>query len=172
MPKEIWKELPGFNGDYLVSSHGRVKSFKKNNPIILKTAVCKKGYQFVGLCLDGKCKSYKTSRLVALNFLKNPKPELEVNHKDHDKKNNHFSNLEFVNCRENHSHRLSKIKGRKFPPGVWLARSGRFCSRIYDGGEEFHLGTFDTVELAYGAYKNYQKKNKLKNKYLKEAALL
>lgn len=35
---EIWKEVPDYDGKYLVSSLGRVKSIKKEKFIILKPA--------------------------------------------------------------------------------------------------------------------------------------
>ena len=41
--KEIWKDIQGYEGMYQVSSHGRVKSFKKNKVKILKPQMHYKG---------------------------------------------------------------------------------------------------------------------------------
>ena len=56
---EIWKEIEGYGGSYLVSSLGRVKSFKHNKKDgrILKGAPESNGYLMVSLYLDGKRKT-------------------------------------------------------------------------------------------------------------------
>lgn len=63
----------------------------------------KDGYLLVGLSKDGKRKKFFVHRLVAITYLDNPTKygKLEINHKDFNRKNNHFSNLEWVTHKEN-----------------------------------------------------------------------
>lgn len=110
--KEIWKDIEGFNGDYQVSSWGRVKSCErvvmrrdgKPYPIrerILQGIKHKKGYIQVGLYKDGKLTIEKVHRLVAIAFLDNPHGYPEVNHRDEDKTNNRVDNLEYCTQKYN-----------------------------------------------------------------------
>jgi hypothetical protein len=60
---------------------------------------------------------------------------------------NHPMNLQLVTHRLN----LTKDLKRELPTGVYSA-SKRFEAKIRVGGKRFHLGTFDTPELAGAAY--------------------
>jgi hypothetical protein len=62
------------------------------------------GYLRVSMNLTGKQKEYFVHRLVATHFVENPNKLLVVNHKDGNKRNNHFSNLEWVTSSENNKH--------------------------------------------------------------------
>ena len=106
MEQEIWKEIKGFDGNYSVSSEGRVRSNGllkgKNSKVrILKTELSKKGYLRVGLTKDGKQKKYLVHRLVAIAFLDNPKNLPDVNHKNECKTDNRLINLEWMSRRDN-----------------------------------------------------------------------
>lgn len=63
-----------------------------------------RGYQILGIMVDGKRKMIAVHRLVALGFVPNPEDLPEVNHKDGDKTNNHFSNLEWCSRGANIQH--------------------------------------------------------------------
>lgn len=111
--KEIWKDIKDYEGVYQVSNLGRVKSlsrFHNNNSggylskeRILKQNI-KRGYLTVGLCKEGKTKTYSVHRLVAIAFIVNPHNKKTVNHIDGNKTNNLVSNLEWCTYSENQQH--------------------------------------------------------------------
>ena len=59
------------------------------------------GYAAVTLWIDGVSEKFKVHRLVAEVFLGPAAPDMTVNHKDHDKRNNHVNNLEWVTQSDN-----------------------------------------------------------------------
>ena len=103
--EEIWKAVADSNGEYHISNHGRVKSFKFGKERILKPAIQSKGYQFIFICQKKtKPKLSTIHKLVAMAFIPNPNDKPQVNHKDGNKLNNHIDNLEWVTKRENIQH--------------------------------------------------------------------
>ena len=105
---EIFKELNGYEGCYEISNHGRIKCLvRKGVPKeIFKSLRIhpNHGYIDVQLRKDNKVKTLKLHRLVAINFLPNPNDLPVVNHKDGNKTNNHYSNLEWCTLSENSKH--------------------------------------------------------------------
>ena len=88
------KDIKGYEGLYAVNEYGAVWSYRNNK--FLKPGHTKSGYQLVNLYdKDGKQSTEYVHRIVAKNFLDNPKGYNEVNHKDENITNNHFSNLEW-----------------------------------------------------------------------------
>lgn len=124
---EQWKEI---THGYSVSNYGRIKN-KHNN--ILAIQQRPNGYYQIGLFIDGKQRFYKIHRLVAEYFLEPPTPEqLEwaattkhnkvfVNHKDGDKSNNHYDNLEWVTHQENITHAVDNGLRYTSPPSAKLS---------------------------------------------------
>lgn len=107
---EIWKEITNYEGLYMISNYGKVKSLKYNKERILKFKSDSQGYHFVSLSKYGKVKHILVHRLVAIEFLKNPLNKTEVNHKDFIRDNNKIMNLEWVTAQENTNHRLARVK--------------------------------------------------------------
>lgn len=105
--QEIWKPVAECNGEYYVSSWGRVKSLKFGKERILKPSLIGNGYRAVLIHLDKKVKCHTIHKLVALAFIPNPDNKPQVNHKDGDKLNNHMSNLEWLTAKENTNHAWS-----------------------------------------------------------------
>ena len=103
LPGEIWKDIEGYGGVYQVSTFGRVKSFWKKTPRILKPYL-RGDYLSVILCIDGKMKQRKIHILVAKAFIPNPLKKPEVNHRIGMKFNCHVENLEWSTRAENVQH--------------------------------------------------------------------
>lgn len=107
METEIWKDIVGYEGYYQVSENGKVKSsYGHNGKAILKTSINKKGYLSYTLTKNGQRKGFSCHRLVAIMFIPQGNHNLQVNHIDGDKNNNHFSNLEWCTCKENIHHAI------------------------------------------------------------------
>lgn len=95
--KEYWKIIPGYP-DYEVSTRGRVYSCSAGKML---TGADSRGYVRYYLTLGNKGKHVDGHRLVAIAFLPNPDDLPQVNHKDHNKKNNNVNNLEWCTNEEN-----------------------------------------------------------------------
>lgn len=81
--------------NYAISDYGSVKNIKTNK--IIKQFEDRSGYMKFSLWNNGKRKTFKTHRLVALYFIENENEKcVYVNHKDGNKKNNIVTNLEWV----------------------------------------------------------------------------
>ena len=89
---------------YQISNFGNVKSLKNN--ILLKGDYVK-GYRQVELSKKGfKRGRFKVHRLVAEAFIPNPDRKPFVNHKNSQRDDNSFSNLEWCTSLENTSHAI------------------------------------------------------------------
>lgn len=109
---EIWKEIKGYEGKYIISNLGKVISlprYKQNKsklqyvePKEIKPYVNQRnGYVYVYLCNEGKEKNIRLHRLVAEAFLDNPYQLPQINHIDGNKQNNQVSNLEWCTASYN-----------------------------------------------------------------------
>lgn len=103
MRMEIYKDIPGYKGRYQITSWGRVWNVDKEK--FVRPEIHHKGYLRVDLFNGfGKRKHFKVHRLVASAFIPNPDNKPQVNHKDGNKQNNSFTNLEWVTDKENKKH--------------------------------------------------------------------
>ena len=94
--REEWRYVKGYEGYYMVSNTGKIKSlnYRHTGKEKILKARDNGGYLQVHLCKDGNRKKYFVHRLVATAFCENHHGFKEVNHKDEDKTNNCISNLE------------------------------------------------------------------------------
>jgi len=128
--KEEWKGIPKLESKYEVSNYGRVRSLDSRDVLdrlrrgrILKVSLDSRGYP--KLCVSStkeglRCTS-RVHRLVALLFVPNPKNKPQVNHKDGDKQNNHYSNLEWMTNKENVQH--------SYDIGIVIPKTGKEAPR-------------------------------------------
>lgn len=122
--REIWKDIPGYEGIYQASNLGRVKSVKRKcwhkdahggralfhyKGKILKQSINKYGYMTVPLGTAHPCMT--VHRLVCTAFHANTEDKPFVNHIDGDKTNNCPENLEWCTNQENQIHAV-KVLGR------------------------------------------------------------
>ncbi len=101
---EIWKDIKGYEGHYQISNFGRVKSIKFGKGRILKNFKYGGEYLGVDLGINGIAKQTLVHRLVAGCFVKNLLNKPATNHKDGNKQNNYYKNLEWVTYKENTIH--------------------------------------------------------------------
>ena len=102
MPDEVWREIPGYDGDYFASNKGRILSLCRNEPRILKPFICsnsgsRTGYYYVEI----RGQKQRVHRLIALAFLENPEEKPVVHHKDNHPLNNTLENLAYATYAEN-----------------------------------------------------------------------
>jgi hypothetical protein len=137
------KDVKGYENFYQVSEEGYV--FSKRYQKKLKTFTTKAGYDYVDL-YDGETKQrFAVHRLVASHFINEPENDLDVNHKDKNRQNNHVSNLEWLTRRENILHSQGH-KGRK------VARLDKKTLEIletYTNMGEAVLQGFNKVEIIH-----------------------
>lgn len=106
--KEEWADIKGFEGIYLISSEGRVKSpagkvtFSERHGMrvwkerLLKNKTDKSGYKRVCLYKDKKQYTFLVHRLVAEAFIPNVKGCTIVNHLNGNPSDNNVENLEWT----------------------------------------------------------------------------
>lgn len=98
--KEIWKDIPNYEGLYQASNLGNIKrTYKNGKQKILKPVKDAKGYLRVNLSKNNAIKNVQIHRLIAKTFI--GESNLTVNHKDKDRKNNKIGNLEYMTLLEN-----------------------------------------------------------------------
>lgn len=170
---EEWKDIPGYEGIYEASNMGRIRTAKGKITVnsighvrhwkqrILKT----KKHNNVGrppgikeeyltLYKDGKPKSFKVARLVALAWCDGYKDGMTVNHKDCDPTNNHADNLEWLSNLENVRHGIAHGCFKKCYKPVTILVNGEMQS----------FPTMKAASLALGK-PNYYLYNKLRSPY-------
>ena len=131
---EEWKFIDGFEGKYMISNFGRIKSLKRIKPII------RKGHpvnlhikeriigQFLDACRYPGVKIHNevpywfhTHRLVGIHFIDNPDNLPEINHKWGDKEDNCKWHLYWCTKADNLKHAfkigLKKSKFQQFGSG-------------------------------------------------------
>ena len=87
---EVWKDVVGYEGTYMVSNLGRVKTLHWRGSKVEKILCEKKhtdGYLFVELYKNNTRKPITIHRLVAIAFIDNPQNLPCINHKDENKSN-------------------------------------------------------------------------------------
>lgn len=114
---ETWVFIKGTEEKYAVSNEGRVVSFWKQKPIIMKPRLCKNGYLALVLYLPTLEKTERVHRLVAMHFVDNPEQKPEVNHKNGIKTDNTATNLEWATRGENVRHSVKAGLHKGFGKG-------------------------------------------------------
>lgn len=163
--KEIWKDIPNYEGYYQVSNLGRVRKYntKKLRSLfdekeelfkIHKQRINGHGYYIITLRKLKEIKTFSVHKLVAMAFL-NHIPcgmKLVVNHKDFNKLNNRVDNLEIISNRDNSNRK--HIKSSSIYTGVIVnkKRDNSFISKIKIKSKGIHLGYYKDEKQASDMY--------------------
>ena len=152
---EVWKDIPGYEELYKVSSLGNIYNVRKKR--ISKLSICGGGYLGLGLHKDGCRKTKSVHILVAISFLGHIPDGFNkvIDHVDRNRSNNSVDNLRIVTQRENTNY--NNTKG--FYKRLNIYGEERFQSSIWENGKSKNLGYFDNEKDASRAYQEY--KNKL-----------
>jgi len=164
MEKEIWKDVPNYEGIYQVSNLGRVKSLSRivisyNGGRLIKERILKQSdgwcnYLTVLLCNDGKRKTITVHKLVAIVFLGHIPNGYEkvVDHINNVRTDNRLENLQIITARENCT--KDRKKGSSIYIGVcWSKDRKKWISQIRIKNKNKVLGKFDNEIDAHNAYK-------------------
>ena len=114
-----FKPIPNFEGIYWITKSGNVINA---DGMALKPYDNGYGYLMVDLKRNGKRKHARIHRLVAEAFIPNPYNLPEVNHKDENKHNNSFKNLEWCTSSYNKTYGTGRIKRSLKMKEVWASR--------------------------------------------------
>ena len=161
---EEWKDIPGYEGIYEASNMGRIRTAEGKITVnsighvrhwkqrVLKT----KKSQNIGrpsgvleerveLYKNGKPKTFKVARLVAMAWCDGYEPRLTVNHKDCDPTNNCADNLEWLSNLDNIRHAIAH--------GVYINHYRPITIRVGDEMKSFP--TMKAASLALGKREEY-----------------
>lgn len=148
--KEIWKDIPDYEGLYQVSDMGKVRSIAKD--IVISARPNNKGYLRVNLSKNSKVTKVLVHVLVAIVFLGHVPDGMNVvvDHKDGNKLNNHKDNLQIITQRKNCT---KEAKGSSKYVGVrWRESRKKWVASITIDAKKISLGHFDNEEDAAKAY--------------------
>lgn len=172
MEKEIYKDIPGYEGLYQISNFGNVISFINNHgkhyekPKQKTVFKDKKGYYKTNLSKNKICRQWGIHQLLAMAFLGHTPNGYEtvVNHIDNNPSNNNINNLELVSARYN-------TMCHKKDVGVnWDKQMKKWRSRIYIN-KQIQLGLFnikeDAIKFYQKAYENIHLYDGDNNKFRK-----
>lgn len=128
MSGEKWRDIPGLEGRYQASNHGRVRSLDRQVEQINRWGKPMQRIEYGALLAarhdrDGYLRTFSREfkatavhRLVAMAFIPNPDNLPEINHKNGVKDDNRPSNLEWCTTAYNQHHRVHVLGGHTPPP--------------------------------------------------------
>lgn len=141
---EIWKNIPGYNGQYQASTLGNIRNSEGH---ILRPNYDERNYVRVAL----RSRKFRRCRVVASTFIPNPENKPQVNHKNGVHSDDSVTNLEWVTPSENAQHwvdHLSHCYGSGHPKSKFsendivcvhkLRGQGKTLREI---AEKFHCST-------------------------------
>lgn len=129
--KEIWKDIPGYEGLYQVNQWGDIYSLYTHKK--LKWSLHKDGYKQYNLHKNKKSYIMTAHRSVALAFIPNPDNLPLVNHKDENKLNCYVGNLEW--CTESYNIKYNGNRIKEKDIGMFKAINVLYYDSLAQLGE-------------------------------------
>ena len=155
--EEIWKEVQGYEGRFLISSTGKLKSIIDNKEKLMNGCINTKGYLLYSLSwkLKNKTNTYGAHQLVAQAFLghKICGYKLVVDHINDNKLDNRVENLQIVTQRENAFKTQGKYSSQ-YKGVCWEKKRNKWKSQININRKINYLGLFINEYEAHLAYQN------------------
>lgn len=147
---ETWEDVENSDG-FKVSSNGDIKNVSGK---YIKFHDNLSGYLTCNIIINGSwCKRY-IHRLVANAFVGNV-DNMQVDHIDGDKYNNHFTNLRICTNRQNQSFdNVKRTKASQFVGVMFRKNIGKWRSIIRLNGKRKELGQFNSEYEAHLAYQS------------------
>jgi len=160
------RPIPGYEGHYEADADGNIWSLARTVKTLrgsqrLKErklrGVNRKGYLRVGLCINDKEQKKSIHRLVgaAFGIIELNDRKQQIDHINHNKKDNRLSNLRQATASENHMWGgKTPIKSNKsgFRGVSWHKHSKKWQAAIKVNRKSFHLGLFTCRIAAAIAY--------------------
>lgn len=109
--EEIWKDIKGLEGVFIISNLGNVKNIVTNKNVRINKG--RGGYKVCGLYYNGETYNRRIHRLVAEAFIPNPENKPQVHHIDENPSNNKVDNLMWVTPKE-HGALRSEEQNKRF----------------------------------------------------------
>ena len=170
---EIWKDIQGYEGFYQISNLGNVKSLErvidKGNGILQhrKERIMNKresvdGYYVAKLNVNKKSKSIAIHILVARHFIDNPNNYPEVNHKDCNRANPRYDNLEWISHIDNIRYSSNKGHYKSSKEGLKNGRCTYTKEQVIKIRELYKIGysIMDIIKQIFPDYDYKQRKLK------------
>jgi len=150
---EIFLHIPNYS-NYMISNNGIILSTNYNKTGLireLKIYTNRYGYKNVELYDDNKqSKRLSVHRLVANTFIPKIEGKDFVNHKDGNKANNCYSNLEWVTSSENTKHSFNVIKTQSYERLASIGRNSAVKMRKFSQEEIFKIRELHLQGKSYG----------------------
>jgi Fe2+ or Zn2+ uptake regulation protein len=166
---EIWADIHGYEGLYLVSNMGRVKSINRTNEKILTQVFNKDKYLLVHLSKCGASKMILVHRAVGVAFLSNPENKPTINHKKGIKHDNRCAELEWSTDKENNQHSYRELGRRSGTYGkrgnechsskkVICINDDMIFNSATEAANHYGLGVSSVTTVCTGVQKSNRKK--------------
>lgn len=142
--------VAGFEARYEINRHGEIWDRKRQKLLVADKPNRTTGYYVVMLreATSGKQRCYNLHHLMAQAFLVQPAGAMQVDHRDHDRRNNALENLRWVTPRENSWNRDPRKKSSRFV-GVCKITDDRWTTMLtVPGSPRRYHGTYRTEEAA------------------------